>query len=137
MRKFSEIDASRFLRASELTLGQRYAVVITGVSEEQVGPDKEWKVILTLAHAEGGAWKDYIPNKSARDVLAQVSDDPAKLVGVRLTLWAEPNQYMDKPGIKIALAAAQPLKAAGNGQRKPAAPPAADAGAALNDDIPF
>ena len=68
MRKFSEIDASRFLKAAELILNHRYTVTIIAVTEEEIGLERKVMIVLALADAAGRVWKDCRIVESVRQV---------------------------------------------------------------------
>ena len=139
-RNWDEIDPNKFLRAADLPLGHRYAVIVADIREENVGWPKEKKTILALAHSDGTPWTDYIPNKTNRAILRLTfGRDPNAVIGQRLTLWTEPTELEGKAGIKIQPAPQQaakpaaspfpePTQAPGNGPAEPDE---------LEDSIPF
>jgi hypothetical protein len=117
-RSWDEIDPGKFLRAGDLPLGKRYVVILADINEREIGWPKEKKTVLTLDHADGTPWADYVPNKTARGVLRdKFGPDPNAVIGKRLVLRTESTDLEGRPGIKIE--------------------PAPEPAPGLDDEIPF
>jgi hypothetical protein len=99
---------SNYLSGKELkalghTINSKKTVRILEVRRDHdVGPEKASKVVFALGTSAGEPWRDWIPNKTAKDVLsAEFGDDMNDCVNMLIEIWAAEQTYMGKPATGI------------------------------------
>jgi hypothetical protein len=142
MAKVSDVYGGDFVKAAEIPTATRVVAVITGASAEEVGQNRDVKLVLNLRSSAGAAWpRRLVLNKTNSLMLAiAYGDDTDHWIDKAIELWSEPTQYQGKDMMGIRLAAL------GNGADLPQTLPAATGpawnsskgnGGDLDDAIPF
>jgi hypothetical protein len=142
MPRVTDIYSSPYATAAELVpIGQRRSAIIHAVAQENVGPNRDPKLVLSLVGPNGRPWpKGVVLNKTnALHLKLVYGNDSDDWLGKPIEIWSENVSFQGRivPGIRLAPKPQQPAVLASNGQGNPAIPPATDAGPALDDEIPF
>jgi hypothetical protein len=135
----SEFDKSRFLKAEDLK-GAAKRVRIKAVTDEQVGPNKERKLVLSFTNDE----RALVCNlTNLRTLQGKFGDDTAGWVGKIIELISTMTDFRGHmvPALRVQIpppkgngqAAAQPSKPV----EEPVAKPTPTLAEELDDDIPW
>src|SRR5215469_17829061 len=97
---WSEEFPANYLSGKELkalghTVDAKKTVRILDVRKDHdVGPEKASKAVFALGTPEGEPWRDWIPNKTAKDVLqAAYGDDMNNCVNMLIEILAGDQTY--------------------------------------------
>jgi hypothetical protein len=104
MAKISETFRSQYLKAADLG-GKRTTLTIESVAEEQVGPDKQDKIVIRFKTSDYGL----ILNKTNAQTLAEkLGDDTDGWAGAQVTLTSEKVSFSGQRVDAIRVADAVP-----------------------------
>ena len=110
--KVSDVYSGRYLTAAEVS--KPVTAMIEGVSFEEIGQDKQSRLILELKTPQGKSWtKGIVLNKTNANTLAEeFGDDTDAWTDCTIIVKAEKVQFQGKMvmGLRIAIPAAAPEK---------------------------
>jgi hypothetical protein len=122
MPKISNVYAGDYVQAAQLPDGQRVVAMIGAATLEEVGQERDQKVVLALRATDGRPWpKGLVLNKTNALILsAAYGDDTTPWVGQTVEIWKEPVNFQGRivPGIRLA----PHVRVAAAGGGVPAAP---------------
>lgn len=105
MAKITTNYSGNYLQSTELPEGKRVPARIDRAVFEEVGQDRDTKMILYLKSMSGKSWpKPLVCNKTnALTLVAAFGDDTDSLVGKQIELWRAMVQFQGRivPGVRL------------------------------------
>ncbi len=102
--KFEDIYRSRWLKATDIS-GDDLIVTIKDVTDEQVGPEKELKLVLGFVEID----KQLILNKTNAKTLSDLhGKNPNEWIGKRIALYSTEVDFAGKTTLAIRIRLRQP-----------------------------
>jgi hypothetical protein len=139
MRKWRDITAGRFLRASNYELGDCFPVTIAAIRDEEGEwrNDEKIRTVLTLHHYPSGEkWGDMVPNITCLKTLRRLfkGEDPTSCIGKQVEVVIVDTDFGN--GFQIQALRQQPTQLASPPPSPRPEPPAANVQPGRSHQLP-
>jgi hypothetical protein len=129
--KMREFFQSTFLKGADFEEGQTRILTIKSVDEEEVGKEREKKIVVRFQEEEKG----WVLNKTNWRVIEKAYGDTLDWPGKRIELFGAWVEYAGEPQMGIRVRIPRPPSATPISVQK--VPPRAPSATPIDDSIPF